>query len=111
MRYDGKTGAFLGQFASAGANSGPVDMAFGPDGNLHVTVQGPADGVLGFNGQSGALIDNFVAPGSGGIRNPFGIAFSPVPEPLGFWRRRAVARESESHVMMIEGSGLFSSFL
>jgi sugar lactone lactonase YvrE len=83
LRYNGTTGAFLGQFATVGANGiAPTDMAYGPDGNLYVTVQGAyADGVLRFNGQTGALIDNFVTPGSGGLQNPFGIAFSPVPEP------------------------------
>jgi DNA-binding beta-propeller fold protein YncE len=81
MRYNGTTGAFLGQFASAGANNAPIDMAYGPDGNLYVTVGGAENAVLRFNGQTGALIDHFVTSGSGGLQNPFGIAFSPVPEP------------------------------
>jgi DNA-binding beta-propeller fold protein YncE len=83
LRYNGNTGAFMGQFASVGPNA-PIDLAYGPDGNLYVTVQGATEGVLRFNGQTGALIDNFVASNSGGLGGPFGLAFSPVPEPSTF---------------------------
>jgi hypothetical protein len=40
-------------------------------------TQGLANGVLRFNGTTGAFIDAFVPPGSGGLSNPFGLAFSP----------------------------------
>jgi sugar lactone lactonase YvrE len=76
FRYNGVTGAFMDRFASVGDN-GPMDLAFGPDGNLYVVIQGLGDGVLRFNGTTGALIDAFVPPGSGGLSNPFGLAFSP----------------------------------
>lgn len=81
IRYSGTTGALLGPFAVAAINYAYIDMAYGPDGNLYVTVQGAEDAVFRFNGQTGALIDHFVTSGSGGLENPFGIAFSPVPEP------------------------------
>jgi sugar lactone lactonase YvrE len=76
-------GSFLGQFASTGSNSYATDLAFGPDGNLYVSVEEPGyDCVERFNGQTGAFIDNFVSSGSGGLVNPWGLAFfTPVPEP------------------------------
>jgi DNA-binding beta-propeller fold protein YncE len=58
-------------------------MAFGPDGNLYV---GSTDGLLGnpennrvlrYDGTTGAFIDTFVAPGSGGLGEPDGIVFGP----------------------------------
>ena len=81
LRYNGVTGAFMGQFAFAGGNNSTLDLAFGPDGDLYVTTSGTADGVLRFDGQTGALLGDFVASGSGGLGSPFGVAFSPVPEP------------------------------
>ena len=82
FRYNGTTGAFIDQFASFGAMGGPIHFAFGPDGNLYVVTQGAANGVLRFNGTTGAFIDNFVFPGSGGLSNPFGLAFTPALPPV-----------------------------
>jgi DNA-binding beta-propeller fold protein YncE len=75
FRYNGITGAFMGIFASAGEFVYPIDLAFGPDQNLYVTVQGETNGVLRFNGATGAL-DTFVPNGSGGLQNPFGLTFA-----------------------------------
>jgi len=77
FRYHGVTGAFLGQFASVGEGPYPIGMTFGPDANLYVVVQGTKDGVTRFDWKTGALIDDFVASGSGGLGGPFGLAFSP----------------------------------
>ena len=82
FRYNGTTGAFIDKFASFGAMGGPIHFAFGPDGNLYVVTQGAANGVLRFNGTTGAFIDNFVSPGSGGLSNPFGLAFTSALPPV-----------------------------
>ena len=77
LRYDGTTGAFMDNFVPAGSNpfgesgSGyPRGLVFGPDGNLYVGTPGfqafhPT--VLRYDGRTGALIDAFVAEGSGGL--------------------------------------------
>jgi len=79
LRYDGRTGAFLGAFV-AGPEPRPLDLTFGPDGNLYVTsdsqravfrYEGPA------GNSPGALIDTFVPAGSGGIISPDGLIFGP----------------------------------
>jgi len=80
FRYDGTTGSFINQFAVIERGS-PLDMAFGPDGNLYVVTGGASFGVVRFNGKTGAFIDNFVPDGSGGLSNPFGLAFLPPPPP------------------------------
>jgi hypothetical protein len=88
FRYHGLTGAFLNQFASVGDGPYPFDMSFGSDANLYVVVQGTKSAVSRFDWKSGAFIDDFVASQSGGLSNPFGLAFSPgqpvevtCPEP------------------------------
>jgi hypothetical protein len=54
MRYDGDTGAFLGAFVSAGSGGvvGASGLAFGPDGNLYVTVL-DSDEVRRYDGSTG----------------------------------------------------------
>jgi len=44
-------------------------VAFGLDGNLYVVGTGN-NGVLRYNGTTGAFIDNFIASGSGGLSSP-----------------------------------------
>ncbi len=51
-------------------------MVFGPDGNLYV-ASGRGDEVRRYNDATGAFIDVFVAPGSGGLDQPYGLAFGP----------------------------------
>src|SRR5262249_20166304 len=72
LRYDEKTGAFLGTFVPRGSGglAGPVGMSIGPDGNLYVASgtyyvvpdrPNPApDRILRFNGATGAFLDIFV---------------------------------------------------
>jgi outer membrane protein assembly factor BamB len=80
LRYDGTTGAFLNAFIQPNANGlgatdldYPVDMAFGPDGNLYVSSQ-LNDAILRFNPNTGAFLGSFA---SGGILDgPSGITFA-----------------------------------
>jgi len=59
-RYDAETGAYLGDFVSAGID-GPVeprDSIFGPDSNLYVAGGGDGHGnVRRFDGRTGAFVD------------------------------------------------------
>lgn len=77
LRYEGTTGDFIDLFAST-IGLAPIDLAFGPNGNLYVVA---GDGVLRFNGATGAFIDNFVSPGSGGLASPFGLTFFAADVP------------------------------
>lgn len=81
QHFDGRTGAFLGTFATTDgleqlntANIG--GSAFGPDGNLYASVSGD-NTVLCFSGLSGRLLNVFVPSESGGLRNPTQLAFGP----------------------------------
>jgi DNA-binding beta-propeller fold protein YncE len=87
LRYDGTTGAFLGDFVASGSGGlgYPVALSFGPDGNLYVAA-GALDSnepaaVFRYQGPSGdtpgAFVDLFVSPGSGGLQFPFGLIFGP----------------------------------
>jgi DNA-binding beta-propeller fold protein YncE len=71
-RFDGRTGAFLNDFAIGNGMRWPHNAAFGRDGRLYVSCgNGP---VLRFSGQSGQFIDAFVGTG---IENATGLAFGP----------------------------------
>ncbi len=72
FRFDGTTGAFLGQFASAPRLSGTRGMAFGDDGYLYVSGVA-SDNVVRFDAASGAFVDVFAT----GIDGANGLAFGP----------------------------------
>jgi DNA-binding beta-propeller fold protein YncE len=74
LRFNGATGAFIGDFSSAEDAAG---LAFGPDQNLYVANSTSPGSVTEFNGTTGALIGDFVTPGSGGISSPEGLVFGP----------------------------------
>jgi sugar lactone lactonase YvrE len=86
LRFDGKTGAFIDEFVKCTNNGGlgdPLDLAFGPDGNLYVSSPFVVGGspnkgaVIRYDGQTGAFKDYFVQPGSGGLNSPWGLVFGP----------------------------------
>src|SRR5262249_9495243 len=85
QRYDGATGAPLGQFVASGSGGlqHAVGPTLGPDGNLYVTsagaFSGGVDTIMRFNGRTGAPMPSpgnsgavFVAAGSGGLLNTWG---------------------------------------
>ncbi len=85
LRYDGTTGAPLpaagqpGAVFSNGATLGIAqDLAFGPQGLLHVT-DFLGDSVLRFDGTTGALIDTCVPSQAGGLDGPRFLLFRPAP--------------------------------
>jgi hypothetical protein len=73
VRFDGTTGAFLGEFATGivGANG----IAFGPDGNLYVAAEF-GDAIVRVNGTNGTFIDNFAI-----VTGPIGILFDVTAPP------------------------------
>jgi sugar lactone lactonase YvrE len=79
LRYDGRTGAFIGTFVTSGTGGldGPWALAFGPDGNLYVSGS-LSNNVLRF-APDGALLDGasggFVPTGAFGLSHPKGLAF------------------------------------
>ena len=76
LRYDGATGAFLGEFAAVPGFFSVLTLRFGPNGNLYVPDTA-SDSVLEFDGNNGELVGTFVAARSGGLDNPLGLAFGP----------------------------------
>ena len=93
LRYDERTGEFLGEFIPAGSGGLglPTGLLIGPDGNLYVCSAGSNLGsILRYDGITGAPLPSpgntgatFVPPGSGGLTNPMstggglGIVFGP----------------------------------
>ena len=76
LRYDLKTGKFLGAFVPPGSGGlvVPVGLEFGPDGNLYTSSSGTS-AILRYDGRTGAFIDSFVPPGGGGMSSPRAIRF------------------------------------
>jgi glucose/arabinose dehydrogenase len=94
LRYDATTGAFLDVFVPAGSGGlgTPNPVLFGPDGNLYVGSNyahppdqaGTNTTVLRYDGRTGAFLDTFVAPASGGLDGASNLIFTPhpvIPEP------------------------------
>ena len=72
LKYDGRTGAFLGAFVDGGMLDRPWYLAFGPDGDLYVSSSA-TNQVLCYDGTSGAFLR--VAAQGGGLGAPDGISF------------------------------------
>jgi DNA-binding beta-propeller fold protein YncE len=51
-------------------------FVFGTDGNLYI-ASWTSNGVFRFNGTNGQFLNAFVAPASGGLSQPGGLAFGP----------------------------------
>lgn len=79
QKYDGKTGASLGTFASDPGLSQPTGMVFNGN-NLYVSSSGN-NSIFSFNSVTGAnqltQSQALVLPNSGGVTNPAGLAIGP----------------------------------
>ena len=71
LSYDGATGDFIGVFAQGIPR--PRDLVFRPDGYLYVTSES-GNRVDRFDA-AGALVDTFIAAGSGGLDGATGLEF------------------------------------
>ncbi len=68
---------FIDAFVTNGTHlNDPSDIILGPDGNLYVSSTS-TDSVLRYNSETGELLDEFVAPESGGLNGPESLAFGP----------------------------------
>lgn len=79
LRYNPRTGAFIDTFISDKELDFAEDLAFGVDGNFYlsssISTNQSRNKVVRYDGKTGTKIDDFVAPGSGGIFGPVGIGF------------------------------------
>jgi sugar lactone lactonase YvrE len=73
FKYNGRTGRFLGVFASC---TSPTGQVFGPDGYLYVANDSDYS-IWRFNGSTGVFKDIVVPGGAGGLNHPQGLAIGP----------------------------------
>ncbi|BAT56916.1 putative lipoprotein (plasmid) [Nostoc sp. NIES-3756] len=76
LKYDEKTGKFLGVFVSKGVIGLSSGITFGKDGYLYAADQAN-NSILRFDGKKGTLIDTFLQFGTSGPKRPEDIAFGP----------------------------------
>ena len=74
QKFDLKSDQHLGTAASGGGISLPWGVAKGPDGNLYVSGFG-SHAVFRYDGSTGAFIDQFIPPQSGGLLGPGDLVF------------------------------------
>lgn len=91
-RYDGKTGAYLGDLAGGTGMNRPGRLLFGPDGNLYVACEaGTSIEIKKFDGKTGAFMNDFI-PGDLGLGGgactfgPDGNFFLCTGRPIGVKR-------------------------
>ena len=77
VRFDGRTGAFLGAFVSAGSGGvrTPHNFVWGPDGRFYLASRGTSS-ILRYSA-TGQFIDVFIPAGRGGLTDPTDLAFRP----------------------------------
>lgn len=75
-RYDGSTGAYVGEFVTAGSGglSFPQDIEFLPDGSVLVSGRGNS-ALLRYDGQTGAFLGAFTSGRA--LDNPTKFSFGP----------------------------------
>src|SRR5262249_704904 len=99
LRYD-PSGEFINAFVPSGSGglSSPVDLAFGPDGNLYVSSYGNNE-VLSYNGSTGA----FLGEVGSDFSSPEGLTFGPDGSLY-------IVNQGTNEVLRYNSSGL-SSFV
>ncbi|MFN0012492.1 MAG: hypothetical protein ACKVS8_12710 [Phycisphaerales bacterium] len=75
-RFDLNTRQLKATHGPGSGLSAPLASRVGPDGRLYVTSEG-SDAILRYNPNTGAFIDTFIAPGSGGLTQPTGLDWGP----------------------------------
>jgi hypothetical protein len=95
-RFDGVTGAYLDTFVTPGSGGlvSPVDLVFGPDGDLYVS-DWTGNQVLRYDGATGAFL-NVVASG---LSSPEGLTFGPDGNLY-------IANQGSSEVLRVTSSGV-----
>ncbi len=78
LKFDGKTGAFLGRFDQGGSLLRPYGSAFGPDGKLYV-ASFRSDQILRYDATTGAFLDVFATgtKTANGLNGPNDLLFGP----------------------------------
>lgn len=76
VRFHGQTGAFLGKFTATVPGYDGDGGLFFKDGYLYAASY-PFNGVVRFDATTGAFVDVFIEPGSGGLLGPIGIQPGP----------------------------------
>lgn len=86
LRYDRTTFAYVSEFIfndpmtpanETGGLDGPTGLIYMPDGSLLVSSFN-TDSILRYDGATGAFLNVFVSPGSGGLNGPdWGFVFGP----------------------------------
>jgi DNA-binding beta-propeller fold protein YncE len=90
LRYNGATGASMGEFVSPGDQLGrPQAIAFGPDDNLYVGTTKPlirfgprfiyGAQILVYDGATGGFIRALDSPNRAGLTYPISMAFATIP--------------------------------
>ncbi|MCA9061894.1 MAG: DUF2341 domain-containing protein [Planctomycetaceae bacterium] len=74
FRFSAVTGTLSQQFGSNPTLNAPTSAVIGPDGLLYVSSES-SNNVVRFNPATGALVDTFVAAGSGGLSEAAALAF------------------------------------
>jgi sugar lactone lactonase YvrE len=91
LRFDARTGAFLGVFASGHGLHRPYGLAFGDDGLLYV-ASFMTDEIFRFDAATGAFVDVFSHGDGkpGGLNGPNSLVFGPMAgctsRPRAAWR-------------------------
>ncbi len=79
IEFDGKTGAAIATFTSGLVSPvTPADMVLSPDGSSLLVSDSGTNSVLRYNAITGVFLGSFVAPNSGGLTDPQGLAFNPA---------------------------------
>jgi len=103
-RYDGMTGAFLGELPSTDLS---VNMAVGPDGNLYI-IHRMDNAVHRYSSTSGEFLDRI---GGGPLQSPRSLTFACVSQHgLLKLKRCNNAEQNRNSTDSIEGSALLPPF-